>query len=216
MNIIFEDVKKNGKYYCSKATSNRKEINFTVDNLIVKRTLYKEGDKIFIDFVFNKTDRMAKIFRSLVKRSLKYVSEKHNTTVEKIKRMYISNIKDVEEEESIIKLEVKNPCSFIQKTDEGITQNITFRDIKEDDVIDITIKFVGIIFGKTNFTNKFIIYKMIKQIEEEVKFEGCNIITSDEEDMDNEISEIAEEDVEKIEKQDSYFFSMIKNLYIDI
>lgn len=215
MNINFEDVKKIGKHYCSKATTNGKEINFTVDNLIVKKTLYKEGDKIFIDFCFNKTDRMAKIFRSLVKQSLKYVSVKHNTKVEKIKGMYISNVKDVEDE-SIIKLEVKNPCSFIQMTDDGSSKSITFRDVEVDDVIDVVIKFVGIFFGKTRFTNKFIIYKMVKQVQEEVKFEGCSIIVSEEEEEDGDISEIEEEDIEKIEKKESYFYSMIKNLYIDI
>lgn len=218
MNIKFEEVKKIGKHYCSQALTNGKEINFTVNNLMVKRTIYKEGDKIFIDFYFNKSDRMAKIFRSLVKQSLKYVSEKHNKDIESIKGLYVSNVKDVEEE-SIIKMEVKNPCSFIQKTDDNRTKNITFRDIEVDDVIDITIKFVGIIFGKSKFTNKFIIYKMIKQVEEEVEFEGCNIVISEEdedEELDEDISEIVEEDIENIEKQESYLYSMFKNLYIDI
>ena len=214
MNINFEEVTKIGKHYCSQALKDGKEINFTVNNMMVKKTLYKEGDKIFIDLYFNKTDRMAKIFRSLVKHSLKYVSEKHKTEVEKIKELYVSNVKDIEDE-SIIKMEVKNPCLFIQKTDEDKTQNITFRDIETDDVIDISIKFVGIIFGKSKFTNKFIIYKMIKQVEEEIKFEGCNIIVTDEE-SDDDISEIAEEDVEKLEQHESYFMSVIKNLYIDI
>ena len=56
---------------------------------------------------------------------------------------------------------------------------------------------------------------MIKQVEEEIKFEGCNIIVTDEE-SDDDISEIAEEDVEKLEQHESYFMSVIKNLYIDI
>ena len=209
MNINFDEVKKIGKHYCSKASTNGNEINFTVNNLMVKRTLYKEGDKIFIDFYFNKTDRMAKIFRSLVKQSLKYVSEKHRKDVESIKGLYVSNVKEVEEE-SIIKMEIKNPCLFIQKTDEDRTKSITFRDINVDDVIDISIKFVGIIFGKSKFTNKFIIYKMTKQIEEEVNFEGCNIVIDE-----DDVSE-AEEDVENTEHQESFLSSMFKNLYIDI
>ena len=194
-------------------------IGFLVEKLTLappqNKTRPPPAEQTFIDFYFNKTDRMAKIFRSLVKQSLKYVSEKHKTDIEAIKELYVSNVKDVEDE-SIIKMEVKNPCSFIQKTDEGRTQSITFRDINVDDVIDITIKFVGIVFGKSKFTNKFIVYKMIKQVEEDVEFEGCSIMVTSEESDDDDISEIAEEDVEKNEQRDSYFMSMIKNLYIDI
>ena len=87
MNIDFQEVKKNGKYYCSKALMKGKQINFTVNNLMVKKSLYKEGDKIFIDFYFNKTDRMAKIFRSLVKQTLKFVSTTHKTEISKIKKL---------------------------------------------------------------------------------------------------------------------------------
>ena len=185
--IKFKQIKKISGSYISKAFYQNTNISIDIKHLTLKKTLYRKNNRIYLNISFDKTEKTIKTFDKLKNYTINYIYEQHKeqATLEEIQSNYINNIKE-NDTEYIVRFEVNKTCLFTQKNNFDEVTGITHKDITENDNIDITIMFNGILYGKSNFTNNYIITKLTKHIEEISSFEECCIETDEDEEQVND------------------------------
>lgn len=190
-NLKFKKIKKINNHYIQKACLNDGgSFQFSIPNFVLSKNLYKNDTKIYVELSFEKNDKVVKIFNILKQKTIETVWEQHKTQVGKIEDIQQNYINDLKETDNnyIVKMEVNKYCQFNQINQFDEYKNISYTELQNNVVIDTVIHFNGILYGKSNFTNNFIITKITKHIEEMDIFEEdrCYIETEsdNEEDMD--------------------------------
>jgi len=193
--IQFKKIKEINGSHISRAYYQNNNISFNVKHLILSKTLYKKNNRIYLNISFEKTESTIQVFNKLKNYTINHMFKQYEgqgITLEQMQARYINNIQETDTE-YIVRLEVNLRCDFIQKNQFDEDKTITYKNISENDIIDITIIFNGILYGKSNFTNNFTITKLTKHIEEMGVFEEdkCYIECDSDEEMSNEVDELA-------------------------
>lgn len=185
-NIEFKKIKKIHNQYIERAHIKNKAMIFTINDLSIQKTLYKKNKKICLDVSIEKTNQRIKRLNKLKKYTINKVVEKHSSTYEVMEKNYV---KCTETGDSIsYTFEIHPDCQFIKINHLDEKSEDSYKELTIDDTIDILVCFQGILYGKSKFTNKYVIHKVIRhEIIEDLNFEDCQIVDSDsEEDEDNE------------------------------
>ena len=183
--IHFNKPKMIKKQYLSYAHNGNNYIEFTLHNVDVKRKLYKKGHKIMMDITFDKDSKNYKILKKLENNTISNVCQKYEVEdYDIIKDNFVSNLREAD---GIIEtsIEVNKYCVFIKDILFDKEYQDTYKLIEEDDGIDIKVVFIGIVFGKSNYKNLFMIKEVIKTVDQELELNGLQI----EEEYDNDVND---------------------------
>lgn len=181
--ITYQKIKKNKKCYTQTAFLNNKVIQLSFKNLTFKH-MYRDNNELYINILLDKKDNIVKIFDKIKKHTIKNVWGLHkaNATFEEISSNYIDNLY----EKDYIKLKINKFCHFQQKNQKNECKNITFDKLEKNDIIDIFVLYKEIKYGKSNFTNNYIVNKIAKHVEEPVLFHDCQFeVSENEEEIDD-------------------------------
>ena len=114
--IQFKKIKKINNDYISRAFYQNNNISLNVKHLTLKKTLYKQNSRIYLNISFEKTENTIQLFNKLKNYTINYVYEQHKeqgATLEQIQNNYINNIQE-NDTEYIVRIEVNLKCEFIQ------------------------------------------------------------------------------------------------------
>lgn len=180
------EIKKIHKNYYQLAHIDRKKIVYNVKNVNVYRKMYRKNEKIYIDISFENNHKLLKIYNKLKNITIDNVYQKYkekNISKEKITDNYSEKLKS-ENNENIITFEIHPKCKFLCSNQFDEIKEDTYKNIKNDCGININVQFKGIIYGKSSYTNYFVIHEIIRNYEEETNYDNCNISEDSEEDID--------------------------------
>jgi hypothetical protein len=187
--IQFMKIKKVHNNYIQLAHFDRKKIAYNFKNLTLGKKLYRKNNKIYIDVLFEKDSKFYIRLNKLKNYTIKTVFEAYKekgAKMEDIEKNYVNKIKE-NNDECLFAIEVHPECEFIKQNEFDIKLEDTYKDLVEECCIDIVLSFKGIIFGKSNFTNSFVIHKIVRHYEEETRLDNCEISDeSEEEDIEND------------------------------
>lgn len=220
--IKFLKPKRNNHMYISKVLYDESDINIQLKRKITMSGVYREGNKYYLDLIFdseNKNDtRFLTLYKQLEMSSIKEIYKKYNEWMntenklewEDVYTSFTSHLTN----EDIIKRVKFNVLTSDKIMNTGFyneeLEKISYKEVEEGDEISMIVSFNGIKFGKDNFENQWEILQ-IKRYDvedtESVEFDEkkCYINVDsdedeeDEEDVYNEDS-INIEDLEKLEK----------------
>jgi hypothetical protein len=187
--ITFDDTKKYHNFYLSESRYNGIKIHFTLKDVEIKKNLYTKTDRIFLNVYIEKTNKkILNIFKKLKDYTISHVFNKYEQKIEMdvLKNNYILNLTE-EEDKYTLKLEVNENCLFLLKNRNDELKQVTHKNFNENDTIDMKIIYNGILYGKTKFTNNFLVDYMIKNVDEyeDIYFDSCMIEIESEEEDDN-------------------------------
>tara|TARA_B110000285_G_C15140071_1_gene630125 strand:+ start:925 stop:1560 length:636 start_codon:yes stop_codon:yes gene_type:complete len=157
--IEFLEIKDISGEYLSLGHYKNKPIIMNIDNLEIKKEIYKEDTKMYIDI----DDEDIKILSTLEKYICNHVYKKNDITIdfEKFKEQTFESIYKKE----YIKIEVHNKCLLLEEDQQSNKNVIVVKDLKEKNFINIKIHFVGIKFHEKKFEPVFLVRKIIKHTE---------------------------------------------------
>lgn len=194
--------------YLSKLLYDDDEINIQLKRKITPSGVYREGNKYFIDLIFDidnsKDKKFITLYKQLEMSSIKQIYSKYNEWMgieEKLEweDVYTSFKSQLVEENDINKIKfhlltsgnLMNTSFYNEEL-----KKISHKEVEEGDEISVVICFTGIKFGKQKFENQWEILQVKrynKDITEEIeKVNKCQInIDSDDdnsEEYDNSIN----------------------------
>lgn len=178
--INFLEIKKISERYISLSHYNNKPIIFNLDNLEVKREIYKKNDKIILDFVYE--ENIIRLFKLLEKYICEYVYKKNDIKIDInkfIEKTFYSKINN-----NILSLEIHKNCLFIEEDELSNQKQVNYENIKVGDYCNLKIHLVGINYLEKNYEGIFIVRKVTKQIENDEDINEL-IIESDTEEDNN-------------------------------
>jgi len=200
--IEFMKIKKVHNRYTQLAHIKRKKIAYKFKNVNVNKKIYRKNNRIIIDVSFDKNGKMSKRINKLKTYTINHVFEQHKekgATLESIQKNYVDKTEEIHvtyvdhineiteiENRFVLPIEIHPECKFSKVNQDCKADEDSYKKLTFDDTIDITISFRGIIFGKSNFTNDYIIHNITRHYEETVDLEDCQISDSEDEDIDND------------------------------
>ena len=184
--IQFMKIKKIQRNYYQIAHLNRQKIIYNLKNLNVEKKIYRKNQKIYIDLSFEDTHKFNKIYNKLKSITIDTVYEKYkdkNISKDKISKNYSEKlIKN--EDENILTFEIHPNCEFFCSNEYDDIKEDDYKNITKDCGVNIYVNFRGIIYGKSKYTNYFIIHKIVRNYEEENNLNECYISDDSDEDID--------------------------------
>jgi hypothetical protein len=191
--IQFNKPKRVKKLYVSYAHNNKNYIEFIIRNVDIKRKLYKKNNKLMIDISFDKNTKTHKLFNNLENNTIENVCQKYNNDdYDVIKDNFISSLRQ-DDNGVETTLELNKYCVFIKDILFDKEYQDTYKLIEEGDSVDMKIVFVGIIYGKTNYKNMFMIKEITKTIDPEVELNGC-LLDIDNSELDTPATNYSEDE----------------------
>ena len=185
-NIQFKKMKKIHGHYIERAHLNNTIIQFKITDLSIQKTLYKKDKKIMLDFSMEKDNQRVRRLNKLKNYTIKRICEKHEVSFEDMEQNYI-NYAIINEDSITMTLEIHPECKFTKIDSFDVKTEDSYKNLNINDTIDILVSFKGILYGKSTFTNKYVIHKVIRHEIQELKLEELNIdIDSESEDEDDE------------------------------
>ena len=219
--IKFNNPKNKNGHYISFAHNGERYIEFNLKNVDILKKIYKKNNKLFIDFELDIDSRQEKMIKKIETNTINHVYNKYKDSLsyEDVENNFIPSTKISENNEKIImSLEVNKYCTFLK--------NIIFEDetqedykiIEDNDSVDVKIVFLGIIFGKSSFKNKYMIKSITKYIEPKLVLD--NFILDDEYEKEGNNNEKINDSVKKnnldFEDQEQYMDNDYKKIEINI
>jgi hypothetical protein len=176
--IEFLEIREISGNYLSLGHYKNKPIIININNLEIKKEIYKEKEKIFIDI---KKEEDIKILSVIENYICKHVHKKNDITIEykKFKEQTFNSVYKKE----YIKMEVHKNCLLLEEDRQSIQKVIDAKDLQKNNYINIKIHFVGIKFYKKKFEPIFLVRKIIKHIDED---ENISIFSIESENDDKE------------------------------
>jgi hypothetical protein len=176
--IEFLEIREISGNYLSLGHYKNKPIIININNLEIKKEIYKEEEKIFIDI---KKEEDIKILSVIENYICKHVYKKNDITIEykKFKEQTFNSVYKKE----YIKMEVHKNCLLLEEDRQSIQKVIDAKDLQKNNYINIKIHFVGIKFYKKKFEPIFLVRKIIKHIDED---ENISIFSIESENDDKE------------------------------
>ena len=215
-NVKYNKPKKYGNMYLSKAKYIGKEITIQLKRKITLSGIYREGNKYYIDLIFDTDNEKDKNFIEMYKKlemlSIKGIYKKYNEWmgVEKkleFEEIYTSFKSHLGEEENIKRVQfslITNKNMMDTEFYNETLEKISYKKVEEGDELSLILTFDGIKFGKDRFEN----YWKILQVKKYDKVEG----SLDEERKDEFIDFSDEESVEISNNREDSFEIDIEDL----
>lgn len=227
--IKFLKPKRNNLMYISKVLYNNNDINIQLKRKITASGVYREGNKYYLDLIFDSENvndtNFITLYKQLEMSSIKEIYKKYNEWMKTDNKLewedvYTSFNSHLSDENTIkkIKFNILTKENMMGTTfyDESL-EKISYKEVEEGDEISLIIYFNGIKFGKENFDNQWEILQIKKynlesdtesiekkKSQEKLKgkfHEECQIdIDSDEDDDFYNEDSINLEDLENLEK----------------
>lgn len=179
--INFLEIKQIDNNYISLSHYKNKPVIFNINNLEVDKLLYKDNDKLYMNFSYENT--LVRLLILFEKYICKYVYKKNDIKINFdnfVEKTFFSSFID----DNKLKLEIHKTCLFIEEDDLLNQRQITYKDIMESDFCNLKIHFVGIKFLESKYEPIFLVRKMIKQIESNDNLEELILDSDDEEETD--------------------------------
>lgn len=182
--------RKRNNMYISKIMYDGNDINIQLKRKITPSGIYREGNKYYIDLIFDddniKDTNFVKLYRQLEMTSMKEIYKKYNDWMkisdqlewEDVYASFRSQL-TIEEDMKRIRFNLitnKNMMDTVFFNEE--LEKIAYKDLEEGDEISMIISFSGIKFGKQTFENlwEVIQVKVYNKDKEEVEqFDKKNI-----------------------------------------
>ena len=206
--IQFMKIKKVHNRYTQLAHIKRKKIAYNFKNLNVSKTLYRKNKTIVLDVSFTKNGKFNKRVNKLKNYTINHVFESNKdkgATIEIIKNNYVNKVVETETENTL-SIEIHPECKFSKVNEHDCETDDEYKNLSVDDTIDVIISFKGIIYGKSNFTNCYIIHEIKRHYEEKINLEDCHISEdSEEEDIDNDYDKYSK----KLKTRFSNFYEVL-------
>jgi phosphoribosylaminoimidazole carboxylase (NCAIR synthetase) len=157
--IDFLKIKNISGDWLSLGHYNNKPIIMNIENLEIKKEIYKDENKMYMDI----DDEDIKIISTLENYICKHVYKKNEITIEfnKFKEQTFKSIFKKEH----IKIEVHKNCLLLEEDQQSNKKVIEAKELKEKNYINIKIHFVGIKFFEKIFEPIFLVRKIIKHKE---------------------------------------------------
>ena len=218
-NVKYMKPKKRGNVYLSKLLYDDNEVNMQLRRKVTLSGVYREGNKYYLDLLFDNENpralKFVKLYKQLEMVSIKEIYKKYNEWMgvennlewEDVYTSFKSQLTETENINSIkfCLLTNKNMMETVFYNEE--LEKISYKDVEEGDEVSLIVSFRGIKFGKEKFENQWEIlqvkvYKEESEIEEIEADTECIInVDSDEESVeDNGYESIDVEDLEDLEK----------------
>lgn len=221
--VTYNKPKKHNGMYLSKANYTGKEITIQLKRKITLSGVYREGNKYYIDLLFNtdneKDKNFIKMYKKLEMLSIKEIYKKYNEWMGvedklEFEEIYTSFRSHLGEEDNIKRIQfnlITNKNMMDTQFYNESLEKVAYKQVEEGDELSLILTFDGIKFGKERFENywkvlQVKIYDKIESVEEEIKEiekkerkdEFLDI--SDEESIEKE--ESVEIDIEDLKKMD--------------
>lgn len=166
LDLKYKKMQEYNNNYMSKVLLNNNIFRLKIDNLSIHKNLYQRNNIVYLELSFDKDDITKKFFEKLKNYTINHVFQKYKDkiTLEKMEKRYMNNIKE-ENNKYIINLEVDDRCQIIEKNQYNEIKKISNKELNQNDIVDLILIFEGILYNKSDFTNKFIIVEIIQYIE---------------------------------------------------
>lgn len=216
--LNFLKPKRSNSMYISKVLYNGNDINIQLKRKIAVSNIYRDGNKYYLDLVFDseneKDENFIKLYKQLEMTSIKKIYNKYNEWMNTENKLEWEDVYSSFKTNLSVENDIKK-IKFSLLTDGKIMntmfynellEKVSYKEIEEGDELSLIVYFNGIKFGKQNFENQWEILQVKKYNEEDKKEEKkdiideCQIIvdSDDETDLYDEDS-IDLEEVEKLE-----------------
>lgn len=178
---------KNGLYF-SKVKLGNDEVVLKTTNVIVDREIYKKDDGYYIDLIFenNYDIFLNKLKRKTTENFYSQFNQGGDLDFDDFETSYIDNYKVNGDEEKVYTIEVNKKSLFFTEDEQGNKSGCSYNDIQKGDNIDIQFLFYSVIFGQSEFSNKYIITRIKKNIYNDVNFDVCMMECSEEDNDEDE------------------------------
>lgn len=221
--VNFIKPKKGNNIYISRVVYDGNNINIQLKRKITASGVYREGNRYYLDIIFdnenNKDEKFVKLYKQLEMTSIKEIYKKYNKWMNVEDKLewedvYTSFKTHLTEDNNIKKVRFNLITNNnLMKTDffSESLEKISYKSVEEGDEISVVLNFNGIKFGKKNFENQWEVlqikvYDNTEELEN-LEYKECQInIDSDEEDENFNEDSINIEELEKLEQ-------MVQNQY---
>ena len=165
--IQFKKIKKIHGHYIERAHIDNTTIQFMINDLSIQKTLYKKTKKIMLDVSMEKDNQRIRRLTKLKNYTINKVCKQHEATFEVMEKNYI-NYSVVNEDSITMSLEIHPECQFTKINSYDIKSEDSYKNLTIDDTVDVLVSFKGILYGKSNFTNKYVIHINLHHREQKI------------------------------------------------
>lgn len=214
--ISFIKPKRTNKMYISRVVYENNDINIQLKRKITASGVYREGNKYYLDIIFDndniKDKKFIKLYKQLEMRSIKEIYKKYNEWMNVEDKLewedvYTSFKSHLTEDSNIKKVRfnlITN--SNIMETNffSESLEKVSYKSVEEGDEISVILNLNGIKFGKKNFENQWEILqiKVYNNTEEfsNLEYKECQINIDSDDDENFTEDSINIEELDKIER----------------
>lgn len=208
--MTYTKPKKIDGMYLSKTKYEGNEINMQLKRKITLSGIYREGNKYYVDLIFNNESEKDKTFINLYKKlemmSIKEIYNKYNEWMREDQKLewediYTSFKSHLTEEDNLKRIKfnlITNNNMMETEFYNETLEKVSFKNVEGGDELSLILMFDGIKFGKKNFENYWKVLQVKIYDQEKTIEDVCEIIETDDETENNESIDIDIEDMEKM------------------